>query len=279
MGLIYGRSPVTAAAVNVFKGDAKRHRRYAITVFQTKLSNDVAELDILDRPKTPQAPEPQPTKEPNFPPTLPFPFFPTFPPAPGLIPHPMFPRFPLPLGRGGTGPHPAMPNLPLPPRFLNLPVKSEDLTSLSKSKSLEREKPAAPSSAEITSSMTKHEKSEKEKEDKTKTVKLDKEILPPVPASTVAPPLQSALSAPITYPSTPVPIVPLLPSKGPKVEKPDKNDKVIFQFTTYLPFIFCIATTGRKFILNIQNSVFVFVSFSALFDVFVSFPFNNIQYI
>ncbi|XP_076665958.1 TBP-associated factor 3 isoform X3 [Andrena cerasifolii] len=211
--------------INKKKELKSRSPKLCVSPKKTKLSNDVAELDILDRPKTPQAPEPQPTKEPNFPPTLPFPFFPPFPPAPGLIPHPMFPRFPLPLGRGGTGPHPAMPNLPLPPRFLNLPVKSEDLTSLSKSKPLEREKPAAPSSAEITSSMSKHEKSEKEKEDKTKTVKQDKEIPPPVPASTVAPPLPSALSAPITYPSTPVPIVPLLPSKGPKVEKPDKNDK------------------------------------------------------
>lgn len=205
----------------------KNHRRYAITIFQTKLSNDVIELDTLDRPKTPQAPEPQLSKEPSFPPTLPFPFFPTFPPAPGLIPHPMFPRFPLPLGRGGTGPHPAMPNLPLPPRFLNIPVKSEDFSTISKSKSLEREKPLAPPSTEVTLSVTKHEKLEKEKEDKSKTVKQDKEILTPVLTSTAAPPLSSALAAPITYP-TPVPVIPLLPSKAAKVEKSDKNDKVIF---------------------------------------------------
>ncbi|XP_076172400.1 TBP-associated factor 3 isoform X1 [Ptiloglossa arizonensis] len=191
---------------------------------KTKLSNDVIELDTLDRPKTPQAPEPQLSKEPSFPPTLPFPFFPTFPPAPGLIPHPMFPRFPLPLGRGGTGPHPAMPNLPLPPRFLNIPVKSEDFSTISKSKSLEREKPLAPPSTEVTLSVTKHEKLEKEKEDKSKTVKQDKEILTPVLTSTAAPPLSSALAAPITYP-TPVPVIPLLPSKAAKVEKSDKNDK------------------------------------------------------
>nr|XP_034176337.1 transcription initiation factor TFIID subunit 3-like isoform X2 [Osmia lignaria] len=200
-----------------------RSPKRCVSPKKTKLTNDVPELDVLDRPKTPQAPEPQLSKDPSFP--LPFPFFPAFPPAPGLIPHPMFPRFPLPLGRGTTGPHPAMPNLPLPPRFLNLPQKSEDLSTLPKHKSVEREKPSsAPSSTEAMPSVTKYEKIEKEKGDKLKVVKQDKEIVTPVPTNTVAPPLSSALAAPITY-STPVPIVPLLLSKSPQIEKPDKNDK------------------------------------------------------
>ncbi|OAD59531.1 Transcription initiation factor TFIID subunit 3, partial [Eufriesea mexicana] len=205
-----------------------RSPKHCVSPKKTKITNDAPEQDILDRPKTPQAPEPQISKESSFPPTLPFPFFSTFPPAPGLIPHPMFPRFPLPLGRGTSGPHPAMTNLPLPPRFLNLPQKSEDFSTLQKSKTLDREKPpSAPSSTEATPSMTKHEKMEKEKGDKSKAVKQDKEILPTVPTTTVAPPLSSAPAAPITYPK-PVPIVPLLSSKSPKVEKQDKNDKVIF---------------------------------------------------
>ncbi|KOC58924.1 Transcription initiation factor TFIID subunit 3 [Habropoda laboriosa] len=222
--------------INKKKELKSRSPKHCVSPKKTKLTNDAPEPDILDRPKTPQAPEPQISKEPSFPPTIPFPFFSTFPPAPGLIPHPMFPRFPLPLGRGSTGPHPAMPNLPLPPRFLNLPPKAEDFCTLPKNKSLEREKlPPAHSSTEITPSMTKHEKVEKEKGDKPKVVKQDKEIPPPVPASIIAPPLSSALVTPITYP-TPVPIVPLLPSKTPKVEKQDKNDKVIFYFTSNLNF-------------------------------------------
>ncbi|XP_043800787.1 transcription initiation factor TFIID subunit 3 isoform X3 [Apis laboriosa] len=200
-----------------------RSPKHYVSPKKTKSINDVPEQDILDRPKTPQAPEPQISKEPSFPPTLPFPFFPTFPPAPGLIPHPMFPRFPLSIGRG-SGPHPAMSNLPLPPRFINLPPKSEDFSTLPKSKSVDRDKlPSVPTSTEATLSITKHEKMEKEKGDKPKAIKQDKEICSPVP-STVAPPLSSALAAPITYPK-PVPIVPLLSSKTPKVEKQDKCDK------------------------------------------------------
>ncbi|CAL7941794.1 unnamed protein product [Xylocopa violacea] len=202
-----------------------RSPKHCVSPKKTKLVNDAPELDILDRPKTPQAPEPQIPKEPTFPSTLPFPFFSTFPPAPGLIPHPMFHRFPLPLGRGNAGPHPAMPNLPLPSRFLNLPPKSDDFPTVPKAKSLDREKlPPTSASIEATPSMTKHEKPEKEKGDKSKAIKQDKEIPPPVPTNTVAPPLSSALAAPITYPAQ-VPIVPLLPSKNPKVEKQDKNDK------------------------------------------------------
>lgn len=211
--------------INKRKELKSRSPKHCVSPKKTKLMNDAPELDILDRPKTPQAPEPQISKEPSFPPTLPFPFFPTFPPAPGLIPHPIFPRFPLPLGRGNTGPHPAMPNLPLPSRFLNLPPKSEDFLALPKTKSVDREKvPPVPSTTEVTPPVTKHEKPEKERGEKPKAVKQDKEISPPVPTSTVAPPLSSALAAPITYP-TPVPIAPLLPTKSPKVEKQDKNDK------------------------------------------------------
>ncbi|KAK9301978.1 hypothetical protein QLX08_005832 [Tetragonisca angustula] len=202
-----------------------RSPKYCVSPKKTKITNDGPEQDILDRPKTPQAPEPQISKEPSFPSTLPFPFFPPFPPAPGLIPHPMFPRFPLPLGRGSSGSHPAMSNLPLPPRFLNVPPKTEDFSTSQKTKSFDQEKlPSAPSSTEATPPIAKHEKTEKEKGDKPKAVKQDKEISPPVPTSTVAPPLSSALAAPITYPKS-VPIVPLLSSKTPKVEKQDKNDK------------------------------------------------------
>ncbi|XP_033365396.1 transcription initiation factor TFIID subunit 3 isoform X3 [Bombus vosnesenskii] len=211
--------------INKKKELKSRSPKHCVSPKKTKIINDAPEQDILDRPKTPQAPEPQISKEPSFPPTLPFPFFPTFPPAPGLIPHPMFPRFPLPIGRGSSGAHPTMSNLPLPPRFLNLPPKSEDFSTLQRTKSLDREKlPSTPSSTEAMPSMTKYEKTEREKGDKSKAVKQDKEIPPPVPTSTVAPPLSSALAAPNMYPK-PVPIVPLLSSKSPKIEKQDKNDK------------------------------------------------------
>ncbi|XP_076224873.1 TBP-associated factor 3 isoform X2 [Nomia melanderi] len=210
--------------INKKKELKSRSPKHCASPKKTKLSNDSLELDILDRPKTPQAPETPLSKEPSFPPTLPFPFFSAFPPAPGLIPHPMFPRFPLPLGRGGPGPHPAMPNLPLPPRFLNLPVKSEDFSNVSKNKTVDREKPVIPSSSEITAPITKHEKLEKEKEEKPKIVKQDKEIVTTVPTNAITMPLSSAPPAPVTYP-TPVPIVPSLPSKGTKVEKLEKNEK------------------------------------------------------
>ncbi|KAG7208725.1 hypothetical protein KM043_014923 [Ampulex compressa] len=201
-----------------------RSPKHCVSPKKTKLSNDAAELDILDRPKTPQAPEPTIHREPALPPTLPFPFFPTFPPAPGLIPHPMFPRFPLPLGRGGLGAHPAMPNLPLPPRFLN-PPKVEDFP-LSKIKSVEREKPLVTSSVDIVPPVTKHEKVEKEKGDKiAKVVKQDKEIVTPTPGNVIAPPIVSApVAPPIVLPSPP-PVVPSVPTKASKVEKIDKNDK------------------------------------------------------
>ncbi|XP_076641348.1 TBP-associated factor 3 isoform X2 [Halictus rubicundus] len=201
-----------------------RSPKHCTSPKKTKLSNDPVEVDILDRPKTPQAPEPPLSKEPAFPPTIPFSFFSAFPPAPGLIPHPMY-RFPLPLGRGGPGPHPAMPNLPLPPRFLNtLPVKSEDFPNMSKNKIVDREKPVTPSLNESVPLVTKHEKFEKEKEEKPKIIKQDKEILAPAPMNTITIPSASALTAPVTYP-TPVPVVPLLPTKSAKLEKLDKNEK------------------------------------------------------
>lgn len=205
-----------------------------IAVLQTKLLNDPAELDIPDRPKTPQAPEPSLHREPpTLPPTLPFPFFSTFP-SPGLIPHPMFTRFPLPMGRGGPGPHPAMPNLPLPPRFLNPPIKPEDF-ALPKIKSIEREKLLIPSPVELTSSSSiqgENEKTDKEKVDNkpTKMFKPNKElpfmkVSERVPPVGISPPIVSASVAPITL-ATPVPVAQIPPSKNPKTEKTEKNDMV-----------------------------------------------------
>ncbi|XP_011637929.1 transcription initiation factor TFIID subunit 3 isoform X2 [Pogonomyrmex barbatus] len=196
-----------------------------------KVSNDTAELDLPDRPKTPQAPEPPLHREPTtLPLQLPFPFFPTFPSAPGLIP-PMFPRFPLPL-RSGPGPHPAMPNLPLPPRFLNPPIKPEDFP-LPKIKPVEREKPLILTSADLASSWipSENEKADKEKVDNklTKISKQNKELpFMKVPEKVlpvgVAPPIVSAPVAPITLPTPPVPVVQMPPSKNPKAEKTQKND-------------------------------------------------------
>lgn len=193
---------------------------------------DAPELDIPDRPKTPQAPEPL-HREPIVPITLPFPFFPPFPSAPGLIP-PMFPRFPLGLGRGGPGPHPAMPNLPLPPRFSNPPIKPEDFP-LSKIKPVEREKPLILPPSELTPSsiLGENEKADKEKVDnKLKMFKPNKELpfmkLPErvLPVG-VAPPIMSAPVAPITLTTPPpVPVAQMPPSKNPKAEKAEKNDMV-----------------------------------------------------
>lgn len=199
-----------------------------------KLSINTIDLDIPDRPKTPQAPEPLP-RETMLPITLSFLFFPPFPSAPGLIP-PMFPRFPLPLGRGGPGPHPAMPNLPLPPRFSSPPVKPEDNFPLSKIKPVvEREKPLIPPPAELTSSsiLGENEKADKEKVDNklTKIFKPNKELpFMKVPERVlpvgVAPPIVSAPVAPITLPTPPVPVAQMPPTKNAKVEKTEKNDMV-----------------------------------------------------
>ncbi|XP_014613900.1 PREDICTED: transcription initiation factor TFIID subunit 3 isoform X1 [Polistes canadensis] len=204
-----------------------RSPKRCVSPKKTKISNDTVEVDVMDRPKTPQAPEPPVHREPTLPPTLPFPFFPAFPSAPGLIPHPIthpiFPRFPLPLGRGGPGPHPAMPNLPLPPRFLNPAIKPEDF-SLSKIKPMECEKSPRELIPPIVPIM-KYDTIEKEKADKIKVVKQDKEIITHIPGNIIAPPIVSAPVAPIV-PIAPVPVVPLLPSKKSKIDKADKVDKV-----------------------------------------------------
>ncbi|XP_014480646.1 PREDICTED: transcription initiation factor TFIID subunit 3 isoform X2 [Dinoponera quadriceps] len=200
---------------------------------KTKLPNDVVESDVLDRPKTPQAPEPPLHREPNLPPTLPFPFFPAFPPAPGLIPPPMFSRFPLPLGRGGPGLHPAMPNLAIPPRFPNPPIKSEDFP-LSKIKPIEREKPLIlPPPVELVSSsiLSENEKADKEKVDNNKITKMFKpnKELPfmKVPERVIAPLLASApIAPPLMLSASTVPAAQMLPSKNLKAEKAEKNDTI-----------------------------------------------------
>ncbi|XP_043489015.1 transcription initiation factor TFIID subunit 3 isoform X1 [Polistes fuscatus] len=204
-----------------------RSPKRCVSPKKTKISNDTVEVDVMDRPKTPQAPEPPVHREPALPPTLPFPFFPAFPSAPGLIPHPIthpiFPRFPLPLGRAGPGPHPAMPNLPLPPRFLNPAIKPEDF-SLSKIKPMECEKSPRELIPPIVPIM-KYDTIEKEKADKIKVVKQDKEIITHISGNIIAPPIVSAPVAPIVS-IAPVPVVPLLPSKKSKIDKADKVDKV-----------------------------------------------------
>ncbi|XP_012543687.1 transcription initiation factor TFIID subunit 3 isoform X2 [Monomorium pharaonis] len=207
-----------------------KNPKQCISPKKTKLSNDVTELEIPDRPKTPQAPEPL-HREPILPlPLHSFPFFTPFPSAPGLIP-PMFPRFSFPLGRGGPGPHPAMPNLPLPPRFTNPPIKPEDFP-LSKIKPVEREKPLIPPPAELTPSsiLGENEKADKEKVDNKLTkifkpkelpfMKVPEKVLP----VGVAPPIVSAPVAPIALTTPTVPVVQMPPSKNPKAEKTEKND-------------------------------------------------------
>lgn len=197
-----------------------------------KISNDIVESDLLDRPKTPQAPEPPLHRETNLPPTLPFPFFPAFPPAPGLIPPPMFPRFPLPLTRGGPGLHPAMPNLAIPPRFPNPPLKPEDFP-LSKIKPMEREKLLIQTPpVELVSPLIlgENEKADKEKVDNNKITKMfkpSKELsFMKVPERVIAPPIVSAPIAPIMLSTPTVPIAQMLPSKNPKAERAEKNDTI-----------------------------------------------------
>lgn len=207
-------------------------------MFQTKLPNDTPEVDILDRPKTPQAPEPPLPREPILPPTIPFPFFPAFPAAPGLIPHPIFSRFPMGhMGRGGPGPHPAMPNVAMPPRFLNPPTIKADEFTLSKMKPVEREKqqPLMPSSMELTTSSIpmESERVEKEKVDNklAKAFKPTKELsfmkVPErIPPAGVAPPIMSAPVAPITLATPTISAVQISPPKNSKAEKTEKNDMV-----------------------------------------------------
>ncbi|XP_032688842.1 transcription initiation factor TFIID subunit 3-like isoform X2 [Odontomachus brunneus] len=204
--------------------------KQCISPKKMKLPNDIVESDVLDRPKTPQAPEPPLHREPSLPPTLPFPFFPAFPPAPGLIPSPMFPRFPLPLGRGGPGLHPAMPNLAIPPRFPNPPLKPEDFPKI---KPIEREKLLIPSPIDLVPPpiLGENEKTDKEKVDNNKNTKMFKpsKELPfmKVPERVIAPPIVSAPVAPPIMLSTPtVPAAQMLPSKNPKTEKAEKNDTI-----------------------------------------------------
>ncbi|XP_015584761.1 transcription initiation factor TFIID subunit 3 isoform X2 [Cephus cinctus] len=189
--------------------------KHCVSPKKIKVSSDIVEPDIMDRPKTPQAPEPPMPRETNLPPTIPFPFFSTFPPAPGLIPHPMFQRFPLPMGRGGPGPHPAMPNLPLP-RFLNPAAKPDDFP-LTKMKLPEREKPTPPLPTAMVPPLMKTDKVGKEKPEKVgKSLNIEKDIslqtLPPV-------------SPPSSVPPTPASITPSLLPKSPKVERVEKNEK------------------------------------------------------
>lgn len=197
-----------------------------------KPPNDTVDVDLLERPKTPQAPEPSLYREPNLQPAMPFPFFSGFPSAPGLIPHPIFPRFPLPLGRGVPGPHPAMPNLPIPPRFLNPPIKLEDFP-LPKIKSTEREKPPIPMPMDLVPSsiLGENEKMDKEKVDNkhTKIFKANKESpFIKVPERIIAPPVAPAPVAPVMLSTPLIPNAQILPSKNPKTEKAEKNDTVTF---------------------------------------------------
>jgi len=214
------------------------------------------ELDVLDRPKTPQAPEPPLPREPILPPTLPFPFFPTFPAAPGLIPHPLFPRYPVSLGRNGPGLHPTMPNVALPPRFINPPIKSEEF-SLTKSKSVEREKSLTPSSVESTTSsiQIENEKVEKEKVDNklTKVFKSNKELnfmkVPErVSPAGGTPSIMSTPVAPITL-ATPIPTVQMPSLKNSKADKTEKNDMVnsIESILLDLIYIFVICIFSEKY--------------------------------
>ncbi|XP_046485681.1 transcription initiation factor TFIID subunit 3 isoform X1 [Neodiprion pinetum] len=197
--------------------------KQCISPKKIKMSNDLVEPDTPERPKTPQAPEP-PLRELGLPPTMPFPFFPTFPPAPGLIPppigHPLFPRFPLPLSRGV--PHPAMPNLPLPPRFVGLNTKVDDFPP-PKSKPSEREKPLPiPAVPSLPIPPAKPEKVEKEKPEKIpKISKHDKEFV----AQPITPTLQpSNLVLPVINNNF-VTNSSLLTPKSPKVDKIDKKLK------------------------------------------------------
>jgi hypothetical protein len=220
------------------------------------LSNDSAEVNVLDRPKTPQAPEqpPPPPRDTNLPPSLPFPFFPPFPAAPGLIPHPMFP---LPLHKALPGmvgpPNPAvMPGM-LRQRFFRPkmePGKSMVPPSLI-GESLRSPTPSVTSSALSLKQQQQQQQQQQLPMDKPRPIKSpDNEVIlssPKIPASmnylvpdslTTTPILNSsggALMAPIIPPAispvVPAPLLPpnlpitkslLKPEKGEKVEKADK---------------------------------------------------------
>ena len=182
------------------------------------------ELDLMERPKTPQGPEIPPVRESNIPSVLPFPFFPPFP-GPGLIPppmaHPMFSRFGLPLPKGIPTPHPGIPNIPIPPRFLNPPIRPDDY-SLSKPKNLDREKSTVPPFMDVipTVKLDKVEKSDKV----SKPIKQEKELATPIPVPVDPLPV---MNLPPVVSTTVLPVaVPSLPIKQAKIDKTDKNDKV-----------------------------------------------------
>lgn len=196
------------------------------------------EVDLMDRPKTPQCPEPSHPppplpviREPHN--LLPFSFFPPFP-APGLIPppigHPMFPRFPLPLPKGITQSHPGMANLPIPPRFLNPPMKLDDY-SMVKPKPVEREKPVTttPHYPPIIPPV-KPEKIEKEKIDKITKIP-DKELTLPIAPPVVPPPVIN--TPPPVIPPLALPIVPPVSTKHAKLEKVDKV-QYLFHYSLFI---------------------------------------------
>ncbi|XP_071449611.1 transcription initiation factor TFIID subunit 3 isoform X3 [Hetaerina americana] len=105
-----------------------------------KIKVEVNDYENSGRPKTPEVPEPQENVQ-----TPVFPFFPSCPPPPGLIPpplsHHLLSRFPISYsglpkpGGGALGqhplssnlPHPAMPNLPLPPAVFMQPRPDEQM--------------------------------------------------------------------------------------------------------------------------------------------------------
>lgn len=205
-------------------------RAKAIYYLQVKTAVDVQDSPSRDRPKTPQAIEAEFHKEPTNPPTLPFPFFPPFPSAPGLIPHPlvhpMFPRYPLPLGRGVPGAHPAMPNLPMPPRFLTSNIRPDDCLP-PKIKAPDRDKIPPPSIEDIHDAHPEIEKFQKSTIEKVgKSVKSEKEAVQQPPVTPAAQNNLIAASATLSS-ATPVPAAPRLVTKNEKNDKLDKNNKVI----------------------------------------------------
>ncbi|XP_043279362.1 transcription initiation factor TFIID subunit 3 isoform X2 [Venturia canescens] len=200
----------------------------SISPKKAKTAVDIQESLLCDRPKTPQAVEAEAHRELNNPPTLPFPFFPPFPSAPGLIPHPMahsiFPRYPLPLGRNVPGIHPSMPNLPIAPRFLTTNILPDEFLP-PKTKGSEREKKPVTLPPEVISTpieSTKNMKSVTEKIPKSN--KIDKEMS--LQATATSNIMHNDVISP-TMPVTTIAPVPTLPRLMTKPEKPDKSVKTI----------------------------------------------------
>ncbi|XP_011496850.1 PREDICTED: transcription initiation factor TFIID subunit 3 isoform X2 [Ceratosolen solmsi marchali] len=210
---------------------------------KARLSNDSVEVNVMDRPKTPQAPEqPPPPRDTSLPPSLPFPFFPPFPAAPGLIPHPMFP---LPLHKALPGmvgpPNPAavMPGM-LRQRFFR--PKIEPSKSIA-SPSLIGES-LRPSASPVSSTLSLKQQQQLPV-DKPRPLKSpEKELMlssPKLPTSTnylvpdtlVSSPILTSsggsLMTPLIPPAiSPVVPAPLLPPNLPLVKsfKPDKVEKI-----------------------------------------------------